>query len=343
MRLRLQSPPRVIGLVPHLGWASVWLLAGWMTGCNPGGVGDGAAGAGADPARLSGTVAIEGSSTVYRISQVAQVGFKKVHPGVKILLGGKGTGTGFGRYLRGETDIIDASRVAKPEEQREAEEKGLPWTRFLIGYDGITVVVHKDNDFVQSLSTEQLKALFEPDSKVTTWKQLDPAWPDRKINLFAPDNDSGTFEFFAEAIIGAKAQRKDGVQTSADDNTLVSGVAGDIDGLGYFGYAYYVKNKARLRDVPIQAGPDAKPVEPSFETILQGTYKPLSRPLFLYVKNEAMKRPEVATFVRYYLDKIDELTTKADYVPPTAQDKEANQKAREGLVPAEPGSAESAR
>jgi phosphate transport system substrate-binding protein len=297
----------------------------------PGGSGGpttGAAGTGTATEKLSGEVVIEGSSTVYRISQAAQIGFKKAQPDVRVKLAGKGTGTGFGRYLRGETDVIDASRPAKPEEEAEAKEKGLEWTRFLVGYDGITLVVPKSNEFVKVLTVEQLKALFEPDSQVATWKQLDTSWPDRKIKLFTPDNDSGTFEFFAEAIVGKKAQRKDGVQTSADDNTLVTGVARDPDALGYFGYAYYVKNKSILRDVAVQAGPDAPAVEPNPTTILDGTYKPLSRPLYIYVKNEALKaRPEVVAFVRYYLEQIDDLTTRADYVPPTAEDKQANQAA----------------
>ncbi len=326
----------LVGRSPALlGWPVFLVL---VTGCGGGGgpapsEGPSPAGTGTPSPKLNGEVVIEGSSTVYRISQAAQVGFKKVQPDVRVKVSGKGTGTGFGRYLRGETDLIDASRPAKPEEEKEAKEKGLEWTRFLVGYDGITVVVPKSNEFVKTLRVDQLKALFEPDSHVSTWKDIDASWPDRKIKLFTPDNDSGTFEFFAEAIIGKKAQRKDGVQTSADDNTLVTGVAGDADALGYFGYAYYVKNKARLRDVAIQAGPDAPAVEPNPTTILDGSYKPLARPLYVYVKNEALKsRPEVVAFVRYYLESIDELTGRADYVPPTADDKRSNDDAFQAAI-----------
>jgi phosphate transport system substrate-binding protein len=273
-------------------------------------------------------VVVDGSSTVFRISKAAQVSYTKANgSGVNVLVGNHGTGGGFGRYLQGEVDIVDASRKAKPEEEAKAREKGLEWARFTVAYDGITVVVNPENTFVKSMTVEQLKKLFEPDSKVTTWKDLDPSWPDRKIVLYTPDNDSGTYEFFVEAIIGQKAQRKD-VQASSEDNVLVTGVAGDVDGLGYFGYAYYAANKAKLRDVAIQDGPDAQPVAPNHDTILSQTYKPLARPLYLYVKTSALtKRPEVAHFLKYYLDNLDTLVTTAGYVPATATDKAENAKA----------------
>lgn len=300
-----------------------WLL----TGCG----GGGGEGGGGHAARSP--VVIEGSSTVYRISQAAQIDFKKAEPGIKVLVSGKGTGPGFGRYLRGETDIVDASRDAKDSERSEAEAKGLPWTRLLVGYDGITLIVPRSNDFVKSLSIAQLKAVLGPEATARTWKDLNPAWPDRPVKLFTPDNDSGTYEFFCEAIHGdRKAQRKEGVQTSADDNTLVSGVAGEPDGLGYLGYAYAVKNKARLQIVAVQNGDGAEPIEPNPETILKGTYQPLSRPLYLFVKNEAyLKRPEVKAFVDFYLEQIDTLATRADYVPPTEADKTANRAALDAL------------
>ena len=170
-----------------------------------------------------------------------------------------GTGGGFSRYLEGEVDIVDASRAAKPDEESKAKAQGIEWTRFLVGYDGITLVVNPKNDFVKSLSVEQLKAIWAPASKVKTWKDVDPAWPDRKIILYSPDNDSGTFEFFTEAIVGKAKSQRDDVQQSSDDNTLVNGVAGDPDGLGYFGYAYYAANRDKLRAVAVQNGPDAKP------------------------------------------------------------------------------------
>ena len=276
-------------------------------------------------------VVVDGSSTVYRISKAAQSAFSKVNDAVTVIVANHGTGGGFGRYLEGEVDIVDASRDAKKEEAEKAKEKGLDWTRFLVGYDGITVVVNRENTFVKSLTVEQLKKLFEPGSKVTKWKDLDPSWPDRKIVLYSPDNDSGTFEFFTEAIIKQKAQRKD-VQESPDDNLLVRGVEGDTDGLGYFGYAYYAENKDRLRAVPIQNGPDAKPVEPSTKTVLSKEYAPLSRPLYIFVKNTALKRPEVAEFVKYYIEHGAELAKKAGYVAPTEADLAENRKALGGAA-----------
>ena len=231
---------------------------------------------------------------MFRISKAAQEDFGSVNPDIMVVVDNHGTGGGFGRYLQGEVDIVDASRPAKPDEEAKAKAQGIEWTRFLVGYDGITLVVNPKNDFVKSLSVEQLKTIWAPGSKVKTWKDVDPVWPDRKIVLYSPDNDSGTFEFFTEAIVGKAKSQRDDVQQSSDDNTLVNGVAGDVDGLGYFGYAYYADNKDKLRAVAVQNGPDAKPVLPSPETIPDKTYAPLSRPLFIYVKNSATRRPEVA-------------------------------------------------
>jgi phosphate transport system substrate-binding protein len=275
-------------------------------------------------------VVVDGSSTVFRISRAAQLSFrKKFGDKVKVTVGNHGTGGGFGRYLQGEVDVVDASRDAKPEETGQAKEKGFDWTRYLVGYDGITVVVNPNNTWVKSLTTEQLRRLFAPSSTVSTWKDLDPSWPARKISLYSPDPDSGTFEFFVEAILKTKEklQRKD-VQVNADDNVLVTGVAGEDDGLGYFGYAYYAANKSRLRAIPVDDGKG--PVLPDLNTILTKEYAPLSRPLYIFVKNAAFRRPEVAQFVTYYLDNVAELTRIGGYVPPTKEDIAANSKALAG-------------
>lgn len=277
-----------------------------------------------------GTVAVDGSSTVYRISHEAQLAFEKVDPGPVVVVNIHGTGGGFGRYLQNEVDLVDASRLAKPEEEAKAKAQGLDWTRFTVGYDGITVVVNPKNDFVKALSVAQLKALYEPGSKVQTWKDLDPSWPDRKVVLYSPDHDSGTFEFFVEAVVGKGKEQRQDVQVSADDNTLVKGVAGDADGIGYFGYAYYAANADKLRAVPIQKGPDAQAVMPSPETILKQSYEPLSRPLFVYAKNSALRRPEVSAFLKFYLDNVSALATRAGYVAPTPTDIAANQAAWSG-------------
>ena len=318
----------------YSGFASA-LLALTLVGCGDtgggaasnGGGGTSAAPTPAPTGGAGGAVVVDGSSTVYPISVAAQEAYKKVDPSVNVVVDIHGTSGGFSRYLQGEVDIVDASRKAKPEEESKAKSQALDWTRYTVGYDGITVVVNPKNTFVKSLTVEQLKKIWEPNSKVKSWKDVDPSWPDTKMVLYCPDTKSGTFEFFTEAIVGkAKSQRED-VQASSDDNTLVSGVAGDPGAIGYFGYAYYVENKDKLRDVPVQKGPDAKPVAPSPETILDQSYAPLSRPLFLYVKNSAQKRPEVAGFLKYYLDNVTTLAVKGGYVAPTPDDLEANKKA----------------
>ena len=269
-------------------------------------------------------ITIDGSSTVFRISQVAQEEFNKQDPSVDVIVNKSGTGGGFGHYLQGEVDIVDASRPAKKEEEEKAKSGGMTWTRFLVGYDGITLVVNAKNDFVKSLSVAQLKKLWEPDSQVKTWKDLDPSWPDRKIVLYSPDRDSGTFEFFTEATVGkAKSQRTD-VQASSDDNMLVNGIADDPDALGYFGYAYFAANKEKLRAVPIQSKADAAAVLPSPATILSKEYAPLSRPLYIYLKIGAAKRPEVHKFISFYLEHVARLAETAKYVAPTADDIKAN-------------------
>ena len=267
---------------------------------------------------------VDGSSTVFRISTAAMEAFAKVDPNVDVVVTSSGTGGGFTKYLRDEVDIVDASRLAKPEEESKAKAQGLDWTRFLVGYDGITVVVNAKNDFVKELGVDQLKRLFEPESRVKTWKDLDPAWPDREVKLYSPDDKSGTFEFFTEAVVGkAKSQRKD-VQASSDDNILVRGVSGDLDGIGYFGYAYFKENEKTLKAIPIKRTPESPAVAPSPESILSKDYAPLSRPLYIYVKKKAYRRPAVARFVKYYLDNVAELATKAKYVAPTAEDLKAN-------------------
>jgi phosphate transport system substrate-binding protein len=286
-----------------------------------------AGGCGRDDAatlKPAATVIVDGSSTVFRISKAAQEAFLSVDSETTVVVDNHGTGGGFSRYLQGEVDIVDASRAAKTDEESKAKAQGIDWSRFVVGYDGITLVVNPKNDFVKSLTVEQLKSIWAPGSKVKTWKDIDPVWPDRKIILYSPDNDSGTFEFFTEAIVGKAKSQRDDVQPSSDDNTLVNGVAGDPDGMGYFGYAYFAANNDKLRALAVQNGPSAQPVWPSPATIADKSYAPLSRPLYIYVKNSAARRPEVAGFVRFYVEKVDDLSVKGGYDPPTAQDKTDN-------------------
>ena len=304
---------------PRLSLAALAIASALAAGCG-GGARDGARPGGQ-------SVEIDGSSTVFRISREAMQAFKAAEPGVDVFVNKTGTGGGFGKYLKGELDIVDASRPARPEEEAKAKEQGIDWLRLLVGYDGITVVVNPKNAFVKELSVDQLKTLWSPESRVKTWRDLDPSWPDASISLYSPDKDSGTFDFFTEAIVGKPRSQRGDVQASSDDNTLVKGVAGDDDGLGYFGYAYYKANAASLRAVPIKKDKDSPAVAPDPATILAKTYAPLSRPLYIYVKKSALGRPGVASFVKFYVENVAKLSTKAGYVPPTAEDSEANRKA----------------
>lgn len=275
----------------------------------------------------SGAVIVDGSSTVFRISKAVQEAYADVNENTTVVVDNHGTGGGFSRYLQGEVDVVDASRDAEAEESVKAKAQGIEWSRFLIAYDGVTVVVNPKNDFVKSITVEQLKTLWAPGGKVKTWKDLDPSWPNRKIILYSPDNDSGTFEFFTEAVVKQKKQQREDVQQSSDDNILVNGVAGDPDGVGYFGYAYYAANKDKLRALPVQNGPNAKPVSPTPATVLDKSYAPLSRPLYIFVKNSSLRKPEVSGFVTYYLSNAARFAEKAGYAAPTAEDIAANNKA----------------
>ncbi len=316
---------RTRALRAMIGMSLLWPIA-MTVGCG-GGTGPGGAG----PASV---IVVDGSSTVFRISMAARDAFNVIEPATVVVVDYHGTGAGFSRYLEGELDVVGASRAAKPSEESKAKAQGIDWSRFLVGYDGITVVVNPKNDFVKSLTVEQLKTLWEPASKVKTWKDINPAWPDRKIIFYSPDDDSGTFEFFTEAIVGKPKSEREDVQMSSDDNTLVHGVSNDEDAMGYFGYAYFAANKETLRAVAVQNGQGAAPVLPSPTTIIDKTYAPLSRPLYIYVKNSAARRPEVGRFLKHYLGKIDQFAVEGGYAPPTAADKSANQTTLAGLIPA---------
>lgn len=265
-------------------------------------------------------VVVDGSSTVYRISKTAGEAYRQENPATTVVVEYHSTGAGFARYLSGALDVVGASRAARPEEEAEADRAGRPWSRFLVGYDGVTVVVNPANDFVEALSVDQLRRLFEPDSTVKNWKDLDPAWPDRPIELYGPDDESGTFDFFTEAVVGEAGSQRADVESSADDTALVTDVVGDPDGLAYFGYGYYDANARRLRALPIRAADDRPAVAPSPETILDKSYAPLARPLYIYVKQSSLARPEV----EYYLDNVVSLARTSGYVAPSEADRAVN-------------------
>ena len=263
-------------------------------------------------ADLSGTIEIDGSSTVFPVSEAVAEEFHKIHPDVRVNVGVSGTGGGFKRFTVGEIDISDASRHIKDKEAQAAADNGIEYYPLRVAMDGLSVLVSPDNDFVECLSVEQLKAIWEPGSVVNNWNDVDPAFPDKKIVLYGPDTDSGTFDYFTEEVVGeAQASRAD-YTASADDNVLVQGIAGGRYSLGYFGYAYYAENTDKLKLVDVDAGNGC--VTPTSETIENGTYSPLSRPLFIYVSKQSLERPEVKAFVEFYLDNAAELAQEVGYI-----------------------------
>lgn len=262
---------------------------------------------------LSGNIEIDGSSTVYPITEAVAEEFMKLYPEVNVTVGVSGTGGGFKRFVAGEIDINDASRPIKEEEIEKAKQNGIEFVELPVAYDGITVVVNKENDWVDSLTIEELKKIWSPDSKVTKWSDIRPGWPEQRINLYGPGTDSGTFEYFTEAVNGKARESRFDYTASEDDNVLVQGVSQDKYALGYFGFAYYLENKDRLKAVKIDSG--TGPVEPTMEAIREGTYKPLSRPLFIYVSKKSLERPEVKEFVKFYMENAGKLASEVGYVP----------------------------
>jgi phosphate transport system substrate-binding protein len=269
------------------------------------------------PVAQAQLVKIDGSSTVFPITEAMAEDFQKSKKGkVKVTVGISGTGGGFKKFCRGETDISDASRPILRKEMDDCKAAGVQYIELPIAYDALTVVIHPDNKWAQTLTVAELRKMWEPGSqgKVKTWKQVNPAWPDQPLKLFGPGADSGTFDYFTEAVNGkAKSSRGD-FTASEDDNVLVQGVSRDVNALGYFGFAYYVENKDKLRAVKI-ADKAAPGVEPSFETVINGTYQPLARPIFIYINSKSMERPEVKEFVEFYMNSAETLVREVKYVP----------------------------
>lgn len=267
----------------------------------------------AQQAKLSGTVKIDGSSTVFPISEAMAEEFRKKQPDVKVTVGESGTTGGMKKFVPGETDISDASRPIKAKEAQGLKDRGDEAIELPIAYDGLSVVIHKDNTWAKTMTIAELKKIWEPNSKITKWSDVRPEWPNEPIKLYGPGTASGTFEYFTEVIVGkAKSSRAD-YTASEDDNVLVKGVAGDKYSLGYFGYVYYLHNKDKIALVAVDAGKGA--IAPSEQTIKDGTYSPLSRPIFIYVSKKALAKPEVKEFVKFYLASSSKLVPQVGYVP----------------------------
>ncbi|MBS1271684.1 MAG: Protein SphX [Candidatus Marinimicrobia bacterium] len=269
---------------------------------------------------IGGTIAIDGSSTVYPITEAMAEEYMKQNRRVRVTVGTSGSGGGFQKFATGETDISDASRPIKETEIEKARQNGIEFIELPVAFDGLSVVVNPENDWVESLTVEDLGKMWKPEAqgKITKWSQVRSKWPDRELNLYGPGVSSGTFDYFTEAVVGREGASRGDYTASEDDNVLVQGVSGDVNALGFFGFAYYYENSDRLKVVPIDDGnPDngVGPIAPTFETIGNGTYQPLSRPLFIYISLESAKRQEVQDFVHFFLNNAPELVKEVGYIP----------------------------
>jgi phosphate transport system substrate-binding protein len=269
-------------------------------------------------AALAQVVKVDGSSTVYPITEAVAEEFQKAKKNaVKVTVGISGTGGGFKKFCRGETDLQNASRPILAKEMEDCKAAGVEYIEMPVAYDALTVVANPKNAFLKELTVDQLKAMWEPaaQGKITKWNQVNPAWPDAPIKLFGAGADSGTFDYFTEAVVGkAKSSRGD-YTASEDDNVLVQGVSRDVNAIGYFGYAYYAENMARLKGVPIVNPKTGKAVSPSAATVEDGSYVPLSRPIFVYVNTKSLAKPEVKEFIDYYMKNGEKLIREVKYVP----------------------------
>lgn len=265
-------------------------------------------------------VAIDGSSTVYPITEAVAEEFRKVNAKVQVTAGVSGTGGGFKKFCNKETDISGASRPIKPSEVELCQKNGVEYVELPIAYDGLAVMVNPKNDWATSMTVAELKKLWEPEAqgKVKKWSDVRAGWPDAEIRLFGAGVDSGTYDYFTEAIVGKEHSSRGDYTSSEDDNVLVKGVGGDKNALAFFGYAYFESNKDNLKLVPIDDGKDENgkgPIAPSEATIRDGTYQPLARPIFVYVAKASLDKPDVTSFVSFYLDNAEKLVKAVNYVP----------------------------
>ena len=262
-------------------------------------------------------VKIDGSSTVFPVTEAVAEDFQKASRGrYRVTVGISGTGGGFKKFCRGETDISDASRPILKKEMDDCRAAGIQYIELPVAFDALTVVVNPKNAFLKQLTVAELKKMWEPaaQGKIMSWNQVNPSWPNAPLKLFGAGADSGTFDYFTEAITGKSKSSRGDFTASEDDNVLVQGVSRDVNALGYFGFAYYVENQDKLRAVPI-VNEQGQPVAPSMEAVLKGTYSPLARPIFIYVNVKSLERPEVRQFVEYYMKHGAKLSREVKYVP----------------------------
>jgi len=263
------------------------------------------------------TIKIDGSSTVFPVTEAVAEEFQKATPGAKVTVGISGTGGGFKKFVRGELDISNASRPIQAKEMEEAKQNGVEYIELPVAFDALTVMVNPKNSAVTQVTVAELKKIWEPDAqgKVMNWNQVNSAWPDAALKLYGAGADSGTFDYFTEAVVGKSKSSRGDFTASEDDNTLVQGIAKDPNAMGYFGYAYYAENTDKLKAVPVVNPKTGKAVMPSEATVKDGSYAPLSRPIFIYVSKKSLERPEVRKFVEFYLTNGPELITEVKYIP----------------------------
>ena len=298
-------------------------LAVLMAGCGRDDTSNASAGSNTDTGssatteELSGKVEADGSSTVGPLTTRAAELFREEQPNVNVTVGTSGTGGGFERFCAGETDISDASRPIKEDpadkEASVCKEAGIDYTEFQVAIDALTIVVPTENDWATCLTVDQLKKIWEPGSKVNNWNQIDPSFPDEPLELAGPGTDSGTFDYFTDEINGEEGASRSDYTASEDDNVIVQAVAGQRGALGYFGFTYFEENEDKLKALEVDGGDGC--VAPSVDTARDGTYAPLSRPLFVYAKNESLKRPEVQGFLRYYFENLSQIAEEARFIP----------------------------
>ncbi|MAU36076.1 MAG: protein sphX [Flavobacteriales bacterium] len=270
--------------------------------------------------KLSGDIKIDGSSTVYPVTEAVAEEFRVKYPDVRVTVGVSGTGGGFKKFGRGETDISDASRPIKEKEAKMCKENNISYVGLSVAYDGLAVIINQENDWVDYFTVEELNKIWHPDAQnnLKYWSQIREGWPEEEIHLFGPGTASGTYDYFAEVICGKKVGTRGDYTASEDDHVLVQGVATDKYALGFFGLAYYAENKDKLKLVGVDNGNGA--VIPSMKTVSNGTYNPLARPIFIYVNNSAKERKEVQEFVSFYLENAGGLVSDVGYIPLTKEE-----------------------
>lgn len=267
---------------------------------------------------LSGSVSMDGSSTVYPLSEAIAEEFRSVAPEVQVSIGSSGSGAGFKKFARGESDISNASRAIKQKEIDACIEANILYHELRVALDGIAIVVNKDNDWIESITVDELKMIWSPDSKVSKWSDIRAEWPNEDIDLFGPSTAHGTYDFFTEEIVGEAGASRSDYNAVSDYNVAVQGISNNKYALGYFGLAYYTENSDKLKLVAVDNGNG--PVLPSLETVGDGSYSPLARPLFIYVNAASMNRPEVRTYVEFYLNHAAEMSKAVGYIPLPAEE-----------------------